>query len=162
MNNYEFWEEYLKKVKKGIRKLCKEKDKLHIDLHIHSDYSADGKQSVREIIESTKAKGFDVIAITDHDSLDAYDELYNYVKDDLTTPIVIPGIEFTIDNREYGNQCHMLQLFVNPKDKIIQKNVKTNYDAMFNRSKLQFKRLNDNLAIKDILKNKKINISYDE
>ena len=33
---------------------------------------------------------------------------------------------------------------------------------MFNRSKLQFKRLNDNLAIKDILKNKKINISYDE
>ena len=162
MNNYEFWEDYLKKIKSEILKLCSKKKKLHIDFHMHSNYSSDGKQTLKQILENTKKLGFDIIAITDHDNLNVYDELYDYVKDGLTNPIVIPGIEFTIDNREYGNQCHMLQLFVNPKDKIIEKDVLINYQASFNRSKIQFKRLQDNLAIKDLIKNKKISISYEK
>ena len=162
MNNYEFWNEYLKLIKKEILKLCRNKKKLHIDFHIHSNYSADGKQSISQIIESTKKQNFDIIAITDHDTLEAYDEIYNYVKDGLTNPIIIPGIEFTIDNREYGNQCHLLQLFVNPKDKVLLKNVEKNYNAMFNRSKIQFKRLNENLAMNEITKKNRINISYEE
>ena len=161
-NNYDFWEEYLKKVKKEILKMCKEKEKIYIDLHIHSNYSSDGKQTIKQILESTKAKGFDIIAITDHDNLNVYDELYNYVKNELTDPIIIPGIEFTVDNKEYGNQCHMLQLFINPKDKTIQKNVLTNYEASFNRSKIQFRRLKENLTIKHIVKEKNINISYEK
>lgn len=109
--------------------MCKGKEKIYIDLPIHSNYSSDGKQ----ILESTKAKGFDIIVITDHDNLNVYDELYNYVKNWLTDPIIIPGIEFTVDNKEYGNQCHMFQLFIHPKDKTIQKNVLTNYETSFNR-----------------------------
>lgn len=128
------------------------KDKLFIDLHIHSNYSADGKQNLNQILQTTKEKGFDVIAITDHDSIDAYDELYNIVSKKLTYPLVIPGIEFTIDNKEYGNQCHLLQLFINPKDLIIQKDVLKNYEAMFNRSKKQFERLKQNLAIQELIK----------
>lgn len=163
MNNYEFWEEYLKKVKKEILNLCYKKEKLLIDVHIHSNYSADGKQSVAQILESTKNKGFDVIAITDHDTLEVYKELFDIVKEgNLTNPIVIPGIEFTIDNRKYGNQCHLLQLFINPKDNTITKNVETNYCAMFNRSKIQFSRLKENKAIQDIFKNHRISISYEE
>lgn len=162
MNNFVFWENYIINVKEAIRKLCEQRNYLNIDLHIHSNYSSDGKQTIRQILESTKSMGFDIIAITDHDTISAYDELFNYVKNGLTTPIVIPGIEFTIDNREYGNQCHLLQLFINPKDLIILNDVKKNYNAMFNRSKIQFNRLNSNLAIKDIIDMNGISISYDE
>jgi len=162
MNNYEFWENYLKRIKKQIIKLTEEKETLKIDLHIHSIHSADGKQTIKAIIESTRKLGFDVISITDHDTLSAYDEIYEYVKNGDSNPIIVPGIEFTIDNCEYGNQCHMLQLFINPKDKVIMDDVKKNHQAMFNRSKIQFERLNDNLAAQEIFNNNDIKVSYDE
>ena len=133
-----------------------------IDFHIHSTYSADGKQSIKQIIESTNSKKFDIIAITDHDSLLAYNELYDIVKNGTTVPLIIPGVEFTIDNKEYGNQCHMLQLFVNPKDDAIIKNVDNNYKASFNRSKIQFKRIEENEALQEIFKESNILVSYDE
>lgn len=161
-NNYDFWDQYLKLVKKEIKKMCLTKEKIHADFHIHSNYSADGKQSINQIIASTKKMGFDIIAITDHDRVDAYNELYDIVKNGLTTPLVVPGIEFTTDNRDYGGQCHMLQLFINPKDKEILNSVKKNSEAMFNRSKIQFKRLKENITIQTILNENKIKISYDE
>ncbi len=162
MNNYEFWNNYNTLIKREIKKMCQEKKEVYIDLHIHSNYSADGKQSLKQILETTKDKGFDVIAITDHDSINVYDELYNIVSKGLTKPLIIPGIEFTIDNREYGNQCHMLQLFVNPKDPLLLKDILKNYESMFNRSKIQFERLKCNLAMKEILKRNNIYISYKE
>lgn len=162
MNNYEFWQNYLIKLKKELKKLCTNKDEILIDLHMHSNYSADGKQSIMEIINNTRKKGFDIIAITDHDDIRVYDELYNYVKNGLTAPLIIPGIEFTVNNIEYGNQCHLLQLFINPKENDLIDNVKTNFDAGFNRSKIQFKRLNENKAIKEIMHRAKISISYNE
>ena len=161
-NDYFFWEKYLIDVKKAISELCDKKKNIYVDLHIHSNYSADGKQTINDIIKSTRNKGFDIIAITDHDTLDAYNELFEIVKDGITNPIIIPGIEFTTDNVEYGNQCHILQLFVNPMDNSIIKNVDVNYMAMFNRSKIQFKRLKENLAVREILKKNKIRISYEE
>ena len=112
-NNYEFWEEYLERLKIKIKELCLQKEKLHIDFHMHSNYSADGKQDLKQILKTTKQKGFDIIAITDHDSIDVYDELYNMVENKLTNPLIIPGVELTMDNKEYGNQCHLLQLFIN-------------------------------------------------
>ena len=54
MNNYEFWEEYLKRIKKEIKKMCDKKDKLQVDLHIHSTYSADGKQTIKQILETNQ------------------------------------------------------------------------------------------------------------
>lgn len=162
INNYDFWNEYLNKIKKQIIEKCKNKNILLIDLHIHSNYSSDGKQSLKQIIETTNYKKFDIIAITDHDSLLVYDELYEIVKNGNTTPIIIPGVEFTIDNKEYGNQCHMLQLFVNPKDNAILKNVEKNYIASFNRSKIQFVRIGKNLALQEIFREKNISVSYND
>lgn len=163
MNDYEFWESYLEKLKIEILKLCRKKAQLHIDLHIHSNYSADGKQSLKQILDSTKKAGFDIISITDHDTLNVYDELYNYLKNNkVTMPLIIPGVELTVDNREYGNQCHLLQLFINPKDKGIQKSIEINFKAMFNRSKIQFQRLKENLAMQELLKKNNIKISYSE
>lgn len=161
-NDYEFWEDYLKRIKKEILKLCDKKETLQIDLHIHSNYSSDGKQTIKQIIDSTHLKGFDIIAITDHDTLNAYNELYSYVKNALTNPIIIPGIEFTMDNSDYGNQCHLLQLFVNPKDETIDNNVTKNFEASFNRSKIQFQRLKENLAMQEIFRKNNIKVSFGE
>lgn len=42
------------------------------DLHTHSDNSPDGENSVIEICESSIAKGFSVIAVTDHCEIDCF------------------------------------------------------------------------------------------
>ena len=161
-NDYKFWNDYLIRIKKEIIKLCNSKKDVYIDFHIHSNYSADGKQSLEEIISNARKHGFDIISITDHDSLKVYDELFYIVKERYINPIIVPGIEFTIDNNEYGNQCHFLQLFINPKDSTLLKDVNKNYNAMFNRSKIQFKRLKQNKAIIDLAKKFKIKFYYSE
>ena len=111
-NNYLFWNEYLHEVQKKIEKLLSSKEKIYTDFHMHSDYSADGKQSLREIIKRTKDLGLDIIAITDHDSIIVYDDLYELLKhEDYDGPIIVPGVEFTTENHEYGSHssCEQLQ-----------------------------------------------------
>ena len=61
---------------------------MKADLHIHSNFSKDGKSTVEEIIEAAAERGLGCIAITDHNSFEAYD----LVKDNGRI-IVIPGIE---------------------------------------------------------------------
>ena len=161
-NNYEFWNYYLKNISLKILQLCDNKDFVFVDFHIHSNYSSDGKQTIRDIIKKAREKNFDIIAITDHDTIDAFDELYEIINNGISTPIIIPGIEFTTDDANYGNQCHMLKLFINPKDKEFIKEVKENYSASFNRSKIQLKRLKQNKAMNKLIRENNINITYKE
>ncbi len=56
-----------------------------VNLHIHSTYS-DGKASFEEIIKQAKAKGYKLISITDHNTIEGH----KIFKDD----ILIPGVEF--------------------------------------------------------------------
>jgi len=52
-----------------------------VDLHIHTNLS-DGSLSPKEVVDEAVKNGVSVIAIADHDTIDAYDdELYNYAKD---------------------------------------------------------------------------------
>ena len=41
---------------------------MKLSLHIHSKYSHDSKASVGEILEAAEKSGFDVTAITDHNT----------------------------------------------------------------------------------------------
>ena len=50
-----------------------------VDLHIHTYYS-DGTMSPKEVVEEAKKKNLGIIAITDHDVLDSYEELINFLK----------------------------------------------------------------------------------
>jgi DNA polymerase (family X) len=43
-----------------------EVEDLRGDLHLHSDWSPDGRQTIEELVEAAKARGLDYIAITDH------------------------------------------------------------------------------------------------
>lgn len=152
-NDYLFWKTYLVQTIEKIDRLLVNKDVIYADFHMHSDYSADGKQTLEEIIDKAQKLGLDIIAITDHDSIKVYDELYEHiVKDDFKSPIIIPGVEFTVENKEYGSQCHILQLMINPKEKSIIENVKYNEKAQWTRIKLQFKRISENNTLQYFIK----------
>ncbi|MBR1496684.1 MAG: PHP domain-containing protein [Oscillospiraceae bacterium] len=70
---------------------------IHIcDLHTHSTAS-DGQYSPSELVEKAKAKGIEVLALTDHDSADGLEEAVSAGKSRGVR--VIRGIEFSA--REY-------------------------------------------------------------
>jgi predicted metal-dependent phosphoesterase TrpH len=65
---------------------------MKADLHIHSNFSNDGKSTVEEIIDAAVKRGLGCIAITDHNSFDAYPAAKDNGK-----VIVIPGIEVSAE-----------------------------------------------------------------
>lgn len=66
---------------------------LTLDLHVHTNYSHDGRASIEEIIESAIAEKLDGIAICDHDTMDGSSAARKYVADNELDLIIIPGIE---------------------------------------------------------------------
>ena len=75
---------------------------LDCDLHVHTNFSKDGESSVEEILLRAEEVGLDVIAITDHDSIEGAKKALLYK----TSVLVIPGIEVTT------RQGHLLVLGV--------------------------------------------------
>jgi len=71
-----------------------------IDLHIHSKYS-DGSYTVKEILEESEKIGLKIISITDHDQVEAYEELKNLNIKKYFSGIIIPGCEFKCYFPEY-------------------------------------------------------------
>jgi predicted metal-dependent phosphoesterase TrpH len=61
---------------------------LKIDLHVHTCYSEDATTTLEELVDYTKKKGLDGIAVTDHNTLQGALKLAK--KSQLT---IIPGLE---------------------------------------------------------------------
>ena len=74
-----------------------------VDLHIHTYYS-DGTMSPKEVVEEAKKKNLGIIAITDHDVLDSYEELKKEAEK--AGIIAIRGVE--IDAIFEGHLVHLL------------------------------------------------------
>lgn len=66
---------------------------LTLDLHVHTNHSHDGRDSVERIIESAIAKRLDGIAICDHNTLAGSHAARAYVADNHLELIIIPGME---------------------------------------------------------------------
>ncbi|MCL2149070.1 MAG: PHP domain-containing protein [Methanomassiliicoccaceae archaeon] len=61
---------------------------MRADLHIHSEFSDDGRSTVEEIIATAAERGIGCISITDHNTFEAY-----ALAKDNGRVLVIPGIE---------------------------------------------------------------------
>ena len=59
---------------------------FHVDLHVHTSASPDGRPSLEEIARAARRAGLDAVAITDHD-------LCTPVPETLEGVLLIPGCE---------------------------------------------------------------------
>ena len=64
-----------------------------IDLHVHTNIS-DGALTPKEVIDEAANNNVSVLAIADHDIIDAYtDDLFNYAKEKKIE--IIPAVEIS-------------------------------------------------------------------
>ncbi|WP_449389821.1 PHP domain-containing protein [Clostridium sp. ETTB3] len=86
-----------------------------VDLHIHTYYS-DGTMSPKEVVEDAKRKNLGIIAITDHDVLDSYEDLK--VEAEKAGIIAIRGVE--IDSIFEGHLVHLLAYKFEDNEKLFK------------------------------------------
>ncbi len=109
------------------------------DLHSHTLYS-DGVLTPQELISRAVGKGVDVLAITDHDTIDAYRQ------SPLTQSLLklVPGVEFSTQWEHVG--IHVLGLNIDPLSDAILAAVKIQSETRLQRAR----RIGENLAKKGI------------
>ena len=66
---------------------------LKMDSHIHSKYSPDSESSLDDIIKVADKKNIDIIALSDHNTVDGTSEIIKKTKD--TSILAIPSIEIS-------------------------------------------------------------------
>lgn len=86
-----------------------------IDLHTHTNYS-DGVYSSRDLIRMATRRGLKVLAITDHDTVRAYDSGIVTFAKRLGIKLV-PGIEFSTVDELSNEKIHVLGLDIDVNDK---------------------------------------------
>lgn len=84
-----------------------------VDLHTHSLYS-DGSDSVLELIKTLKENDVKIFSLTDHDTIKGYDEIYNFLDEDIK---LVKGIEFTCNATDF--ECHILGYNIDLENKDI-------------------------------------------
>jgi len=81
--------------------------------HIHSNFSYDGVNSIKEIVEWAKAQSLNFIILTEHDQGYDQNKFKNYIhecKEASNLVKVIPGIEYSLE--EFGKSIHISVLDV--------------------------------------------------
>lgn len=154
--------EYNDYVFERLHTLIQSKEELLTDLHIHTSRSTDGTQGVMDVLNKTKEQKFDVISITDHDSIDAYEEILNRSCSELDNfPIVIPGIEFSVSHALYSRRCHVLKYFFDTECQAFCANLKKNKESFIKRSVRQFELMKFNKTLEYFQKTKGFQLSFE-
>lgn len=94
---------------------------MKADLHVHTCYSNDGKTTMDELVQTAVEKGIGVIAVTDHNSFEAYHELK-----DNGRVIIIPAEEVS------SKEGHIVALGIDrliPRDLSIQETIDKIHEA---------------------------------
>ena len=112
-----------------------------IDLHMHSN-SSDGQYSPSELIDLSERKQLQIIALTDHDTVNGISEAKERARS--SSVKFIPGIE--ISSREY-EEVHILGLGIDEKN---QRLLDATAEMMKDRSNRCLK-ISDYLATRDII-----------
>ena len=92
-----------------------------IDLHIHTTNS-DGEFCVTDILEKAESKGLNIISITDHNNINAYDEINDISVRKLYSGKIVIGVEleFVYKGRLFDMLGYGIDLEVMKKSEIIK------------------------------------------
>lgn len=92
-----------------------------IDLHIHTT-SSDGEFCVTDILEKAESKGLNIISITDHNNINAYDEINDISVRKLYSGKIVIGVEleFVYKGRLFDMLGYGIDLEVMKKSEIIK------------------------------------------
>lgn len=82
---------------------------MRIDLHTHSDRS-DGTDTPRELVRRAREQGLDVVALTDHDTTEGWDEAAAAAEE--AGIVLVPGLE--ISCKYAGHGVHLLGYLPDP------------------------------------------------
>lgn len=107
-----------------------------IDLHIHSNYSADGERTVFDIIDICNKQGLKTIAITDHNCIKGIQEAICYSKQFNIN--VIPGIEIDCTYKDIN--LHLLGYHI---DYTLDVFNRLETDIYFQERRAAFKKINN-------------------
>lgn len=106
------------------------------DLHIHTNYS-DGVFTPEKVVDAAINANLDVIALTDHDNVLAYDVATDYLKtlkeDGKKTIDIIRGIE--INTLQKGCEVHILGYFMDVENSDFKELIKTQQNARVKQAK---------------------------
>jgi predicted metal-dependent phosphoesterase TrpH len=108
-----------------------------IDLHCHTSAS-DGMLSPRELVERAKADGADVIAVTDHDTVNGIPEAVRHGNE--VGVRVVPGIELSCYE---GRSVHMLGYFIDPASRSLLQELDLSKEERVTRARRMVERLNE-------------------
>ncbi len=123
-----------------------------VDLHIHSVFSSDGEVPPEEIIRKMKSLGFSALSITDHDTMKAYPEAYNYGS--RLGIEIIKGVEFTTGFR--GRETHLLAYFLDENEAVsLIKEIETTRMELTRRRLEKLEALGMPVPMNEVLKRSK-------
>ena len=108
-----------------------------VDLHLHTTYS-DGRLKPAQLVRLCADRGLEVIAVSDHDSTEGLDEVYETASG-LPGLTVIPAIELSTDIP--GSEVHVLGYFVDRHDPELQSALTRFRDGREHRGKRMVERL---------------------
>jgi predicted metal-dependent phosphoesterase TrpH len=83
---------------------------IYADLHVHTNHS-DGVCEIADVISSAKEKGISVLAITDHDTVDHFNEIKKFGND--FNIDVIKGVEMSCYDYDVFKKVHVIGLWLN-------------------------------------------------
>lgn len=91
---------------------------IYADLHVHTNHS-DGVCEIREVLSRAKEKGIKAIAITDHDTVDQFDEIKE-IGNELGIE-TIKGVEMSCYDKDVFKKVHIIGLWINDSTPNIKK-----------------------------------------
>ncbi|MGA1823757.1 MAG: PHP domain-containing protein [bacterium] len=111
-----------------------------IDLHTHT-HCSDGTLSPCDLIDYAKKSAIGVLAVTDHDELGANIPAQRHGRE--VGVEVIPGVELSIDEPQENGQVHILGLFIDPENRVLQESLFHLKQARVSRAKKIIHLLNE-------------------
>jgi predicted metal-dependent phosphoesterase TrpH len=112
---------------------------MKADLHLHTTAS-DGRLSPQEIVRKASQLGLDVIAITDHDSVEGIPPALEAAKS-FPQLLVIPGVEINTDMPQ--GEVHILGYFIDYHDPQLNHSLEELRNSRYERGRKMIAKLAD-------------------